>query len=46
MDLLLDSPLTIFLVASTIVVHVVAGYGVHRMIKKAAKAEEEEDGEA
>lgn len=44
MDLLLDSPLTIFLVVSTIIVHVIAGYGVHRMIKKAAK--EEEDGEA
>ncbi len=41
-ELLLSSPLTMFLVASTIVVHVVAALAVHRAIRRAARAEAQE----
>ncbi len=38
-ELLLGSPLTMFLVASTVVVHVGAGLWVHRVIRRAARSE-------
>jgi len=41
-ELLLGSPLTMFLVASTIIVHVGAALGVHRAIRRAARSEAQE----
>lgn len=43
MDLLLSSPMMVFLVVSTILVHVGAAFLVHRAIKRAAKAEQDEE---
>ncbi len=42
LELLLNSPLTMFLVASTIVVHVGAALLVHRAMRRAARAEAQE----